>query len=866
MKVMLVNVLPEREVRIAIAKIGQGREPSILHDYYVENFARRSTTSNIYKAKVAAVNEQLQAAFIDYGDVKQGLLTLNKINGQHMFRTRNRNHENDTRISELLKEGDDILIQIDKDPRGDKGAAVTCFLQIQGQHVVLNAQRSKIQISRMITGAERIRVERLSQKLNLPNGMGVVIRTSARGKSQEVIQEDVDECVSLMKLIEQANQQSVAPRLLYEANNMVTEVLRDNLHSDIEKVFIDDMQIYREVLTFVKNFMPDFSGDIQNYTNDLPLFTKYRIENQTNIVFDRVLQLPSGGQIVLDPTEALLAIDVNSARSHYTDNFRELALKTNLEAAEMVFQQLRLRDIGGLIVIDFIDLYHDDDIKTLEDLVDKLCDLDRGRTRWEPLSQFGMMQLQRRRSKSSIYETDFEVCHFCGGHGYVRTIASVSHRIFREIEARCHGRHISLIRTHITKNVADFITTYLRSHITHIEMKSRAKLEFVLDQNRDDSTYTVEAFMHRKSKDPIQKRSYERGIPEGITNRNRKIIDRAKPASEIQQAAVVRPEVQRTAITPKPLPGRPQKKSTFMESLLKVLRFPVWITKRLFVVEAKSQQKRPKTKTKTKTKKPAVSKARTNQRKTTTKTKPHTGSRKSTTKHKAFASDRNAASIESKLKSNQKKQTKSQVPSGTKNKDKGKVAKATTKNPTKAEAPKRQKSKPRNKQPLETKVPPKDLQQTSQDSKNKRSKNKSRLGQGNKRKLAESSRKEQRVTEPQEVQKSNVQFSMAAPSSTPDRLPPTTPASTATNELPIFQFQEQAIEKTKPKIKFDERIKISTVDSSKPDNQKVRFDSDITDPPSNGDPDSVKKPNKSRAGNDPRTESRNSGGSSIVVS
>ncbi|MXX95326.1 MAG: Rne/Rng family ribonuclease [Gammaproteobacteria bacterium] len=858
MKVMLVNVLPEREVRIAIAELGEAREPSLLLDYYVENFAKRSTTGNVYKAKIAAVNEQLQAAFVDYGDIKQGLLTLNKISGRHTYRTRSRETQNETSITELVREGDDILVQVDKDPRGEKGASVTCFLQIQGQHIVLNARRTKLHISRMITGKERVRLERVLEQLEIPNNMGLVIRTSARDKTLEVIQEDLDECVSLMQLIEKAYEQSVAPRLLYEANNMVQEVLRDNLHSDIKKVFIDDLQVYNEVLTFVKNFMPDFTGEIQNYTDALPLFTKYRVENQTNIVFDRVVQLPSGGQIVLDPTEALLAIDVNSARSHYSSNFRELALKTNLEAAEAVFRQLRLRDIGGLIVIDFIDMYSEEDVKDLENLVDQLCTRDRGRTRWEALSQFGMMQLQRRRSKSSIYETEFDTCKYCGGHGIQRTIASVSHRILREIEARCHGRHITLIRTHITKNVADFITTQLRTHMVQIEMKSRAKLEFVLDQHRDDSTYTVEAFMHPKSAKPIQKRSYERGVPEGITSRSRKIIDRPEPMKEIQQAAVVRPEITRTAAKrAKVTPAHRQTKSTFMESLMRIVRFPVWITKRLFVVAPEQQKRNENQKGKKSQSRVSRSKSR----------KKEAASRKnfektSSTRNKAKRFNRNVATIETKIRdrhtqnvqaksSNQASSQKKQKPNASKSHDR----------PQRIEAQVRQK-------PIELSKKS-DTKRTPRNANNSKKKPDKFVQQDHPRqtKVAMAPEKN-RIVSPKDTQ--------TAPDLVTNLLnePTTVPQRKEASETEnVGEAKSPPAKTRKPHANFTDQIKISPIETDVPTSLVQKSD-EINVPPtskvnqdkSNGDPNLNEDAKKTRAGNDPRSESRINREISIIIS
>ena len=586
---MLISVLKSREVRVAIVNSNGAQSAPVLHDLHMEKFANRSSQGNIYKAKVVSINDQLQAAFVDFGDLKHGLLTLDKIHYKYGRRGTNEESSEPQRIADALNINDDVLVQVERDARVDKGAALTGQIQLHGQHVVLNTNRPITRISRQINREQRAEIEAMLPKFKVPKDCGLVIRTSARGRSQKELQTDVRECAELLKLIEQAYLDSQAPRLLYEANNLVNSVMRDNLHNNIERVIVDDQSTYEDLCSFVKSYMADFSGEIQLYRDEIPLYTKYRIESQVSKVFDRTIDLPSGGQIVLDPTEALLTIDVNSAQFRFNDNFRDMVLNTNLEAADEIFNQLRLRDIGGLIVIDFIDLYEVQDIRKLEDKVARLCDLDRGRTKWEPISSFGLMELQRRRPRSSIYDTDFQRCDGCGGHGYRQTVDSVGHRIFREIEARSHSKRIARIRARVTPAVAQYLTNDLRAHLSMVEMRSSAKLEIVPDQDGEDASFVVESFSTTYSKTPIKTKNFEYGIPENGKSKKGK-TNRETQAKSIQTAAVKRPEITRKP--QKKSEANTAKESTVVTNVLggttRFFRFvpavPTYLYKRLFLV------------------------------------------------------------------------------------------------------------------------------------------------------------------------------------------------------------------------------------------------------------------------------------------
>ena len=545
MKKILINVLPAREVRVAVVSIGNNGSTPTLHDLHTEQSNNRPLQGNIYKARVSAVKDELDAAFVDYGEVKQGLLALSRVEPLPPQPRSSGDSNGKAKISDYLKAGDDVLVQVDKDPRADKGAALTTRVQLHGQHVILTTNRPKTRISRMITGKNREKMVEHLAKIKLPKGAGVVARTSSSGKDLKTMQQDIGECVRLLELINQAYEQSESPRLLYEENSLVNTVLRDNLHTNVEEILVDDTDVHHQILAYVRDFMPDFEGKISLYEDALPLFTKFKIEKQSNRVFDREISLPSGGQIVLDPTEAFLAVDVNSARSKYKNNFDDMVLNTNLEAVDELFRQMCLRDIGGLVVIDFIDMSSEEDIKKVESRVERACHQDRHRTKSEPISSFGLMQLQRRRTKSSIYDTAFERCANCDGYGHIRTVSSIAHHIFRETEAKCYDRKVTKIRTHVTPEVAAFLTNEMRSHLSVLELQSKTTIEIIPDLDDDNGTYVTHSYRSPYSNKPRQTDTYTQGKQNSQKDRKHN-GNRTKPAESVQEAAVTRADLGRS--------------------------------------------------------------------------------------------------------------------------------------------------------------------------------------------------------------------------------------------------------------------------------------------------------------------------------
>ena len=609
MKKILINVLPAREVRVAVVTTNEGSSPTILHDLHIEHSNNRPLQGNIYKARVSAVKEELNAAFVDYGDVKQGLLALSRVEPLSRPNESTEGSSSTRRISDFVKVGDDVLVQVDKDPRSDKGASLTTRIQLHGQHLVFTTNRPRNRISRMITGSEREEINQILSKVRLPKDAGLVIRTSAGGKNMKTLQEDVNDCIQLLDLINQAYKQSEAPRLLYEENSMVNTVLRDNLHAQIEEILVDDPEVYHQTVDFVNNFMPDFDGKILLSENALPLFTRYKIEKQSNRIFDREVTLPSGGQIVLDPTEAFMAVDVNSAKSKYKNNFADMVLNTNLQAVDELFNQICLRDIGGLIVVDFIDMNSDEDIRKVQDRVERACQRDRHRTKFEPISKFGLMQLQRRRPRSSIYDTAFEKCDTCAGHGKIRTVSSIAYHIFHEIEAKCYDKKVTKIRTHVTPDVAAFLTNELRSHLSVLEMQSKSTIEIIPDLENDNSTYVTHSYRNQYSKKPRETESFTQGKPNPSSRDRKRNGSRTAPAKSIETAAVKRSDIEKRSKRTRSRPNATSKQrklpsekqapqlslgASLQQFALRLASAFGYLYRRLFVVAAQPKPSSPK--------------------------------------------------------------------------------------------------------------------------------------------------------------------------------------------------------------------------------------------------------------------------------
>ena len=389
MKRMLINATQPEEVRVALVD-GQR-----LYDLDIESTARKQKKSNIYKAKVVRIEPSLEAAFLDYGAERHGFLPFKEIS-QQLFKAKAQENKNNGRLTirDALEEGQELTVQIEKEERGNKGAALTTFISLAGRYLVLMPNNPRVGgVSRQIEGDDRLEVKDAMSGLVIPEGMGLIIRTAGVGKSKEELQWDLDYLSQLWDAVVNASDERSASFLIYQESDVIIRAIRDYLRKDITEIWIDDNNVYKRCQEFMSQVMPHNLDKLQFYKDNEPLFTRYQIENQIESAFSRVVHLPSGGAVIIDHTEALISIDINSARSTKGSDIEETALNTNLEAAEEISRQLRLRDIGGLIVIDFIDMLNLNNKRKVENAMRECLHTDRARVQLGKISRFGLFEM-----------------------------------------------------------------------------------------------------------------------------------------------------------------------------------------------------------------------------------------------------------------------------------------------------------------------------------------------------------------------------------------------------------------------------------------------------------------------------------------
>ena len=485
MKKMLINATQPEEVRVAMVD-GQR-----LYDLDIENRQRIQTKANVYKAKVTRVEPSLEAAFVDFGTERHGFLPLKEISPEY-FRSRAPESEGKVRIKDVLKEGTEVIVQVDKEERGTKGAALTTFISLAGRYMVLMPNNPKAGgISRRIEGEDRTDLKDSLAQLALPDGMGVIIRTAGVGRSTEELQWDLDYLLQLWDSISQANSESKAPVLIYQESDVIIRAVRDYLRDDIDQVLIDDATAYQRAAEFVGMVMPQYKNRLKRYEDPLALFNRFQIEGQIETAFQREVRLPSGGSIVIDPTEALVSIDINSARATKGGDIEQTALQTNLEAAEEIARQLRLRDMGGLIVIDFIDMSSNRNQRAVENRIREALELDRARVQIGRISRFGLLEMSRQRLRPSLGETSGMVCPRCTGQGTIRDTKSLALAILRLIQEEASKERTGEVQAIVPVSVSAFLLNEKRADINEIESRSRVRIVIVASPYLDTPHFEV---------------------------------------------------------------------------------------------------------------------------------------------------------------------------------------------------------------------------------------------------------------------------------------------------------------------------------------------------------------------------------------
>jgi ribonuclease E len=487
MKRMLINATHKNEeLRIALAD-GQS-----LYDLIIESAAREQKQSNIYKGKVTRIEPSLEAAFVDYGEERHGFLPLKEV-----ARSCYKNNFEDTNrrptINEVLDEGQEIIVQIDKEERGSKGAALTTFISLPGSYLVLMPNNPKAGgISRRIEGDERSELRDNLAALTLPEGMGIIVRTAGSGRNAEELQWDLSILLKHWEAIRRVSTQRQGPFLIYQESNAVIRAVRDYLRKDIDEVLIDEPSIHQQVVDHIKLSRPDFIHRVKLYQDDTPLFTRFQIESQIESAFQREVRLPSGGSIVIDHTEALVSIDINSARSTKGGDIEETALTTNLEAADEIARQLRIRDLGGLIVIDFIDMTPSRNQRAVEDQIRNALAMDRARVQIGRISRFGLLEMSRQRLRSSLGESSHTSCPRCLGQGNIRSPESLALSIIRLIEEEALKENTSHVRAILPVEIASFLLNEKRQTIIDIEKRQVVSVTIVPNPYITTPHYQVE--------------------------------------------------------------------------------------------------------------------------------------------------------------------------------------------------------------------------------------------------------------------------------------------------------------------------------------------------------------------------------------
>ncbi|MFB9874325.1 ribonuclease E [Vreelandella sulfidaeris] len=483
MKRMLINATQPEELRVALVD-GQR-----LYDLDIESGAREQKKANIYRGKITRVEPSLEAAFVDYGADRHGFLPLKEISREYFVK----DVSGRPSIKEVLKEGQEVIVQVDKEERGNKGAALTTFVSLAGRFLVLMPNNPRAGgISRRIEGDERSQLKDAMGQLTVPDKMGLIVRTAGIGRNPEELQWDLDYLVQVWESITTEAAKRPAPFLIYRESNVIIRAMRDYLRQDIGEVLIDSPEIHAEALGFIRQVMPSYQQKIKLYADEVPLFSRFQIESQIETAYQREVKLPSGGSIVIDHTEALVSIDINSARATRGSDIEETALQTNSEAADEIARQLRLRDIGGLVVIDFIDMGPARNQREVENRMRDALKLDRARVQIGRISRFGLMEMSRQRLRPSLGETSGVVCPRCNGQGTIRDVRSLSLSIMRLIEEEAMKENSAQIRAILPVPVATYLLNEKRSVLADLESRQGVRVVLLPNPDMDTPHYDVQ--------------------------------------------------------------------------------------------------------------------------------------------------------------------------------------------------------------------------------------------------------------------------------------------------------------------------------------------------------------------------------------
>ena len=517
MKRMLINATQPEELRIAVT------EGNTLFDLDIENIAEIRRKGNIYKGRVSRIEPSLGAAFVDFGAERHGFLPFKEIAPQ--FLPKNKKNNERFSIKDCLTKDQEIIVQVEKEERGSKGAALTTIISLAGRFLVLMPNNSRASgISRRLDPVEREKLKAKVEALNAPKEMGVIVRTAGEGKDPEELKWDLQYLLKVWDAITEANVLKKSPFLIYKEDDIIIRTLRDYLREDIEEIWIDTKEAFEQAEEFVERVMPDQLKMLNRYENTLPLFTRYQIESQIETAYQREVKLESGGSIVIDDTEALVAIDINSSQATSGKDIEETATNTNLEACREIARQFKLRDIGGLVVIDFIDMMKMENKRAVEDEMRKALSNDRARVQIGRISRFGLLELSRQRLRSSLSER------------WTQDVNTLSTSVIRLIEEETSKQNTSEVRAIVSPDMSSLLLNERRIRLNDIEARSNTKVVVISDATRPDSRFEVLRIKDGKVVDPDKSKS-SLSAAEQFEKKKKKVFKKEEAAVNIKPSA-----------------------------------------------------------------------------------------------------------------------------------------------------------------------------------------------------------------------------------------------------------------------------------------------------------------------------------------
>ncbi len=557
MKRMLINATQPEELRVAIA------EGQHLFDLDIEVPSQEQKKSNVYKGKITRVEPSLEACFVEFGSSRHGFLPLKEI-CESAYSKDATKKTGKLAIRDVVREGQEIIIQVEKEERGNKGAALTTFISLAGRYLVLMPTNPTAGgVSRRIIGNERDHLREQLQKVITPDNVGIIIRTAGVGRDADELQWDLDYLLQLWTAIGQAAASRPAPFLIHQESNLFIRALRDHMRNDIGEILIDNEEVYNDAREFMQQVMPHNLNKLKLYNDQVPLFNRYQVESQIEAAFARTVHLPSGGAVVFDHTEALLSIDINSARATKGVDIEDTAFSTNMESAHEIARQLRLRDLGGLIVIDFIDMTSRKHQREVEECLRSAMQVDKARVQIGRISRFGLLEMSRQRLRPSLGESSQETCPRCDGHGSIRSVESLALSILRLVEEEVMKEFTGQIIVQAPTEVINFLHNEKRAALAEVE--SRHKVPIVMLANQHMVTPHFEILRVRKS-DISESPSYSRvDVPEAQAVANER--------SQAHAVEPVSPAVKRM-VPDRPAPTRPEEKEPGLFARLAKILFP----------------------------------------------------------------------------------------------------------------------------------------------------------------------------------------------------------------------------------------------------------------------------------------------------